>query len=78
MNAKPVIQVGIALILFGAAALIYQAVTRTSEDRFVEITQQRIGIGNQRLSTVSPLMGGFALVSGVLLVIVGIKTSSRH
>lgn len=71
------IQVGIALILFGIAALIYQGVTRTSEDRIVEIAQQRGSIDNQGLNTISPLLGGFALVSGVLLVIVGIKTSKE-
>jgi hypothetical protein len=78
VNAKPIIQVGIALILFGIAALIYPGVTRTSEERIVEIAKQRVSIDNQRLSAVSPLLGGLALLSGVLLIIVGIKVSSRR
>ena len=73
MNAKAVIHVGIALICFGIAALTYPSVPRTS--KVVEIADQQSSMDTQETIYVSPLAVGLLLVGGVVLVVIGAKTS---
>jgi uncharacterized membrane protein len=73
MDAKAVIHVGIALICFGIAALTYPSVTRTS--KVVEVAQQQSTKDTQETISISTLTGTLLLVGGVVLVVIGAKTS---
>lgn len=76
MNAKPIIHVGIALVLFGIAAFIYQGISYTSREMVVDIGPLQAGVDAKKTVPLSPLMGGLVLAGGIVLVVVGIKKSS--
>jgi uncharacterized membrane protein len=76
MNTKPIIHVGIALILLGIAAFIYQGISYTSREKVVDIGPLKANIDTRKTIPLSPLMGGLVLAGGIVLVVVGIKKSS--
>ena len=77
MNTKPIIHVGIALILLGIVAFTYQAGSDTSGENAVDIgpVLARVDI-KTKSNSISPVLGGIALVGGIVLVAVGMKKSS--
>lgn len=76
MNAKSLIHVGIALILFGIAALVYRADTRGSNESLADAAPPRVSMDALKAIGVSWLGGGLLLVGGVVLVVVGARLSS--
>ncbi len=75
MNTKPIIHVGIALILLGIVAFSYQGGSDTSYEKTVDTTGLQTRTDAKQTLAVSPFLGGLALVSGIVLVVVGVKTS---
>ena len=77
MNAKPIIHVGIALILLGVVAFTYQGGGGTSDEKTVDTRSlQAAAIDTKQTRTISPVLGGLVLVGGIVLVVVGVKKSS--
>ena len=76
MNAKSLIHVGIALVLFGIAAVVYRADMRGSDERLADAAQPQVGTDPLKAVGVSWLGGGLLLVGGVVLVGVGARLSS--
>ena len=76
MNTKPIIHVGIALILLGIVALAYQGITYTSREKVGDIGPLQASVDTQKTIPLSPLMGGWVLLGGIVLVVVGLKKSS--
>ncbi len=76
MNAKPIIYVGIALILLGIVAFSYQGGTDTSSELTVAAGSIQTRIDTKQIPAISPVLGGLVLVGGIVLVVVGVKKSS--
>ncbi len=76
MNAKPIIHVGIALILLGVVAFTYQGGGDTSDEKTVDTRSLQAAIDTKQTRTISPVLGGLVLVGGIVLVVVGVKKSS--
>lgn len=76
MNAKPIIHVGIALILLGVVAFTYQGGGDTSDEKTVDNRSLQAAIDTKQTLTISPVLGGLVLVGGIVLVAVGVKKSS--
>lgn len=76
MNTKPVIHVGIALILLGIVAFTYQGGGDTNRAKAVNVGPVQAGVDTKKTFPISPVLGGFVLVGGIVLVFVGIKKSS--
>ena len=76
MNTKPIIQIGIGLILLGIATLTYQGTPYTGHALLVEMNRPQAS--NDRLISLSPLSGGLVLAGGILLVAFGVKNSARR
>ena len=74
MYTKPIIQIGIALILLGVAILTYQGATYSGYASLVETNTPPSG--NVRIISRSPLAGVLLLGGGILLVALGVKTSA--
>jgi hypothetical protein len=68
---KPLMVVGIILILIGLVALAYQGITYTTEERIVDIGPLKVEAEKKKTIPLSPVLGGGALVAGVVLVLVG-------
>jgi uncharacterized membrane protein len=76
VNAKPIIHVGIALILLGVVAFTYQGGGDTSDEKTVDTRSLQAAIDTKQTRTISPVLGGLVLVGGIVLVVVGVKKSS--
>ena len=75
MNTKPIIHVGIALILLGIVAFTYQGGSDTGGEKTVDIGPVLARVDIKKPNSISPVLGGIALVGGIVLVVVGIKKS---
>ena len=70
---NPLTLVGIALIVLGIVAFAYQGITYTSREKIIDIGPIQATADTQKTIPLSPLLGGLALVGGVVLVVVGAK-----
>jgi uncharacterized membrane protein len=75
MRINPITLVGIALILLGVVAFAYQGITYTSREKIIDIGPFQATADTQKTIPISPLLGGLALVGGIVLVVVGAKKS---
>jgi uncharacterized membrane protein len=73
MRINPITLVGIALILLGIVAFAYQGITYTSREKIIDIGSFQATADTQKTIPLSPLLGGLALVGGIVLVVVGAK-----
>jgi len=79
MNRKPIIHVGIALILLGIGTLTYQGVSQPNIEKAVEVSHPQAGADNKKTLPRSPLVGGLLVGGGIVLIAVGVKKSPwRH
>jgi uncharacterized membrane protein len=75
MRLNPITLVGIALILLGVVAFAYQGITYTSREKIIDIGPIHATADTEKTIPLSPLLGGLALVGGIVLVVVGAKKS---
>jgi hypothetical protein len=65
--------IGIILIVIGIAAFAYQGITYTTRDKVVDIGPIQMTAEKTKTIPLSPIMGGAALVGGIVLLIMGNK-----
>ncbi len=70
---NPITLVGIALIVLGIVAFAYRGITYTSREKIIDIGPFQATADTQKTIPLSPLLGGLALVGGIVLVVVGAK-----
>ena len=75
MRINLITLVGIALIVLGIVAFAYQGITYTSREKIIDIGPIQATADTQKTIPLSPLLGGLALVGGIVLVVVGAKKS---
>lgn len=62
--------VGIALILLGVLALGYEAISFTTEEKVLDIGPLKASIEKERTIPLPPVIGGIAMVGGVVLLVI--------
>ena len=75
MRINPITLVGIALIVLGIVAFAYQGITYTSREKIIDIGPLQATADTKKTIPLSPLVGGAALLSGIVLVVLGAKKS---
>ena len=70
---KPIMLVGIVLIVLGVVALAYQGITYTSREKIIDFGPIHATADTKKTIPLSPILGGVALAGGIVLVIIGIK-----
>jgi uncharacterized membrane protein len=75
MRINPITLVGISLIVLGIVAFAYQGITYTSREKVIDIGPIHATADTQKTIPIPPLVGGLALVGGIVLVVVGAKKS---
>ena len=75
MRINPATLIGIVLIVLGIVAFAYQGITYTSREKIIDIGPIQATAETQKTIPFSPLLGGLALVGGIVLVMVGAKKS---
>ena len=73
MRINAITLVGIALIVLGVVAFGYQGITYTSREKIIDIGPFQATADTEKTIPLSPLLGGLALVGGIVLVVVGAK-----
>ena len=70
---KPITIVGIMLIILGVVALAYQGISYTTSEKIVDLGPLQVEAKKERTIPLPPLLGGLALVGGIVLVIAGAR-----
>jgi hypothetical protein len=75
-NMKPIILVGILLVVVGGLALAYQGFTYTHQEKVLDLGPIHATREDHERVSIPPIVGGLALVGGIALLVVGGKKSS--
>ena len=71
----PLMILGIALLVLGVIALAYQGLTYTTREKVLEIGPIKATKETQRTIPLPPVLGGIALIGGVVMVIAAARRS---
>ena len=72
---KPIMIIGLVLIVLGIGALAYQGITYTTREKIFDIGSIQASADVQKTIPLSPILGGLSLVGGIVLVVMGRKKS---
>jgi hypothetical protein len=67
--------IGIILIVIGIIALAYQGITYTTREKVVDIGPIQMTADKTKTIPLPPIVGGIALVGGIILLVAGGKKS---
>ena len=70
---KPLVIVGILLVVIGVIGLAYGGISYTTEKTVVDIGPIKATADTREKIPVPPLLGGIALVGGIVLLVAGGK-----
>jgi uncharacterized membrane protein len=73
---KPIMWVGILLIVLGGLALVYQGFTYTHQEKVLDVGPIHATREDHEQVSIPPMVGGLALVGGIALLVVGSKKGS--
>jgi len=74
---KPIVLIGIVLIVFGVVILAYHGITFTSHKKIIDIGPLKATLETKKTIPLSPTVGGIALAGGIMLVLIGAKKKKR-
>jgi len=66
---------GIALIILGVVAFAYQGITYTTQEKVLDIGPLKATVEKEKTIPLPPLVGGAALIGGIVLLLVGTRKS---
>jgi len=70
---KPTSLAGIVLIILGALALAYQGFNYTKREKVIDLGPIHATADEQKHVSIPPILGGLALVGGIVLLVAGTK-----
>jgi hypothetical protein len=73
MNIKTI--VAVILIAVGIVAFAYQGITYTTRDKVIDLGPVQMTAEKTKTLPLPPILGGFALVGGIVLLVVGKRKS---
>jgi len=68
---KPIMLIGLVLMVLGVLDLAYQGIHYTTREKVIKIGPIEATKETERTIPLPPLLGGLALAGGVVLVIIG-------
>ena len=68
---KPIMVLGVALIIIGVLALAYQGISYTTREKVLDVGPLKASVEKQKTIPLPPILGVVALAAGVILVVVG-------
>ena len=72
---KPILIVGLFLIVLGVVALAYQGVSYTTREKVIDLGPIEASKETKKTIPLPPVLGGLALAGGITLVVVGSKSN---
>lgn len=73
---KPIMIAGIVLVVLGALALAYQGINYTRQEDVINIGPIHATADREERIPLPPILGGLALVGGIVLLVTGAKKSA--
>jgi hypothetical protein len=73
---KPISWIGIVLIVLGALALAYQGINYTRQKKVIDVGSVHLTKETHEQIPLPPIVGGLALVGGVILLVMGARNKS--
>jgi uncharacterized membrane protein len=73
---KPIMWVGILLVVLGALAIAYQGFNYTHQEKILDVGPIHATAEEHDRVSIPPVLGGLALVGGIALLVVGAKKNS--
>lgn len=70
---KPATILGMALILLGLVAFAYQGITYTTREKVIDLGPLQATVDTKKTLPLPPLVGGLALASGIVLLLIGAR-----
>jgi len=70
---KPITLIGIVLVVLGALALAYQGINYTRQEKVLDIGPIHATAERHERIPLPPIVGGLALVGGVVLLVAGAR-----
>jgi hypothetical protein len=65
--------IGIILIVIAVFAFAYQGISYTSKEKVIDLGPLQMSADRTRTLPLPPIVGGIALVGGIVLLVVGSK-----
>jgi hypothetical protein len=73
---KPMIWAGIILAVLGGLALAYQGFSYTHRENVMDVGPVHVTREDHDRVSIPPILGGMALLGGIVLLVVGAKKNS--
>lgn len=73
---KPMILVGILLIVLGGLMLAYQGFNYTHQEKVLDVGPIHATAEEQKRVSIPPILGGLVLAGGIALLVVGTRKKS--
>ena len=73
---KPMIWIGILLIVVGAIVLAYQGIDYTREKNVLNVGSVHITAKTHERLSLPPILGGLMLIGGVAVLVMGVSNKS--
>ena len=70
---KPITLIGIVLVVLGALALAYQGINYTRQEKVLDIGPIHATTETHERIPLPPVIGGLALIGGVVLLVAGAR-----
>jgi len=75
MQRKPLMIIGIVLVVLGAAALIWPKLHYTQRETLVDVGPVNVTADTKKSIPLSPILGGVLLAGGAVSLVVGARKS---
>ena len=75
-HMKPIVWVGVLLIVPGALALTYQGFTYTHQEKVLDVGPIHATADKHERVSIPPILSGLALAGGIALIVFGAKKTS--
>jgi hypothetical protein len=76
MKMRPLVVIGVILAVLGVVALAVPSFTFFTTERVADVGFFKIDISRPHTIVFNPIVGGVALVAGIVLAIVGLRSGS--
>jgi hypothetical protein len=70
---KPAVAIGAILIVLGVISLAYQGITYRTRETVIDIGPLKASVEKEKTIPLPPILGGLALVGGVVILIAGTR-----
>ena len=70
---KPIVLIGIVLVVLGVLALAYQGINYTRTEKVLDMGPMHVTKEAQKQIPLPPILGGIALIGGITLLVAGAR-----